>query len=62
MPKNEQPPLHSLEDMLALAERLAARHSPEKARTRALPLWARHALSFLGGAALTGLLWWATAL
>ena len=62
MPKQEGSPLHSPEDMLALAERLSARHDPAGEHIRApLPPWLRQVLSFLGGAALTGLFWWATA-
>jgi len=62
MPKQEGSPLHSPEDMLALAERLAARHAPAGERVRTpLPPWLWQALCFLGGAALTGLLWWSAA-
>ena len=40
MPKQEGSPLHSPEDMLALAERLAARHAPAGEHTLAPLLFA----------------------
>lgn len=61
MAKNEGRVLKSEEDMLALAEELAARFPPAPTGTRSglrLKPWMACGLSALGGAGLTGLLWW----
>ena len=61
MAKNEGRTLQSEEAMLALAEELAARFPPAAAgirrRVRLKP-WMACGLSALGGAGVTGLLWW----
>lgn len=61
MAKNEGRTLKSEEDMLALAEELAARVPPAATGTRKGPQlkpWMACSLSALGGAGITGLLWW----
>lgn len=61
MAKNEGRTLKSEEDMLALAEELAARFPPTATGTRRvlrIRPWVACGLSALGGAGLTGLLWW----
>lgn len=51
-------PLRGPEDMLALAERLAARYMPGRAGVLdRLPRWARDLLWALGGAGAVGLCW-----
>jgi hypothetical protein len=61
MAKNEGRALKSEEDMLALAEELAARFTPAATGTRRvlqIRPWVACSLSALGGAGLTGLFWW----
>lgn len=61
MAKNEGRILNSEEDMLELAEELAARFPPAAAGTRIgirFSPWMAYGLSALGGAGVTGLLWW----
>lgn len=61
MAKKEGRPVRSEEDMLVLAEELAAR-IPRISRRRLAPRlkgWLRVGLGALTGAGLTGLLWWA---
>lgn len=61
MAKNEGRTLKSEEDMLALAEELAARFPPAATDTRRvlqIRPWVACGLSALGGAGLTGLFWW----
>lgn len=52
-------PLQGPEDMLALAESLAARYAPGPAAPlgKQLPRWARDLLWALGGAGAVGLCW-----
>ncbi|MBQ4578779.1 MAG: hypothetical protein IJA84_06945 [Clostridia bacterium] len=52
-------PLQSPEDMLALAERLAARYTPirQPVAARRLPRWAENLLWALAGAGTVGLFW-----
>lgn len=61
MAKKEGRPVRSEEDMLALAEELAARIPRIFPRGLAPRLkgWLRVGLGALTGAGLTGLLWWA---
>lgn len=61
MAKNEGRILKNEADMLALAEELAARFPPAATSTRRvlqIRPWVACSLSALGGAGLTGLLWW----
>lgn len=61
MAKNEGRILKNEADMLALAEELAARFPPAATGTRRvlrIRPWVACSLSALGGAGLTGLLWW----
>lgn len=61
MKKQENVPIKSPEDMLALAETLAEQAAPAPARTGAkgpMPTWVGYGLCALGGAGLTGLCWW----
>lgn len=65
MAKTDDRRLNTPEDMLALAEELAARHpaqSSQRTKGPALPLWLRNGLWFLGGAGTASLLWWASLL
>ena len=61
MGENQGRALKNEQDMLALAEELAARFPPAAAgirrRVRLKP-WMACGLSALGGAGVTGLLWW----
>lgn len=57
MAKKEGRPVRSEEDMLAVAEELAARISRRELTPR-LKSWLRIGLSALTGAGVTGLLWW----
>ena len=52
-------PLRGPEDMLALAERLAARRGPCRGKWALcrLPRWAQNLLWALGGAGAVGVLW-----
>lgn len=61
MAKKEARPVRSEEDMLAVAEELAAR-IPRISRRHLAPRlknWLRIGAGALTGAGLTGLLWWA---
>ena len=52
-------PLRGPEDMLALAESLAARYAPSRGPSvlHRLPRWAHNLLWALGGAGAVGVLW-----
>lgn len=59
--KNEDRQLKTPEDMLALAEELAARHPAQILRERGHrppSAWLARGLWFLGGAGAASLLWW----
>lgn len=60
MAKKEGRPVRSEEDMLAVAEELAARipRISRRELTPRLKSWLRIGLSALTGAGVTGLLWW----
>ncbi len=63
MKKQEGGPLRGPEDMLALAESLAARYAPchQTSALSKLPRWAQNLLWALGGAGAMGLCWLANA-
>ena len=60
MKKQEQTPIRSPEELLARAELLASRVGASATGPVRQPLrpWMRNGLWALGGAGLTGLLWW----
>lgn len=64
MKKQEEGPLRGPEDVLAQAERLASQVSPAAApaQRHTMGPWMRYGLCALGGAGLTGLFWWMSAI
>lgn len=64
MKKQEEELLRGPEDVLAQAERLASRVSAAAVPVQKSTLrpWVGYSLSALGGAGLTGLFWWMSAI
>lgn len=61
MKKQEPVSIKTPEDLLSLAESLAAQAAPPSAgggKKQAMPAWVGYGLCALGGAGLTGLCWW----